>query len=173
MPTYPIWSALDGAEAHEIFLCAQETQKKLYRSALEALAKHMGLRPNKVLELPKVERHAAWQHLLTYPQLEPMGFNFLCHWLIETQPALLAAWLDALGIAHDGHGLVEDFPPAPPKAQLQAALDTVLKAYPARQVSIYLRTFNEIDGVHWPELDALIAEDARLKLEPVLTSATA
>ncbi len=171
MPTYPIWAALDADSAHQIFLTAQATQKKLYKSAVDSLAKHMGSRPNRVLEMPKVERHAAWQRLLTYPQLEPLSFNFLCHWLIETQAPLLAAWLDALGVPHDGHGVVEKFPEVPSKAALKKALDTILGKFDPKLVSIYLRTFNEIDGVHWEALDELIAEDARLRLEPVLTPA--
>jgi hypothetical protein len=165
MPTHPIWASIDAETAHQIFLTAQESQKKLYRSAVEGLAKHMGLRPNRVLELPKVERHAAWQRLLTHPQLEPLSFNFLCHWLITAHADLLAAWLDALGIPHDGHGVVQDFPAEPPPtAALQKALETVLKSYDVKLVSIYLRTFNEIDGVAWDDLDAILAEDARLKL---------
>jgi len=169
MPTHPIWASIDAETAHQIFLTAQESQKKLYRSAVEGLAKHMGLRPNRVLELPKVERHAAWQRLLTHPQLEPLSFNFLCHWLITAHAALLAAWLDdhrlRPGRFPDGHGVVQDFPAEPPtKAALQKALETVLKSYDAKLVSIYLRTFNEIDGVAWDDLDAILAEDARLKL---------
>ncbi len=163
MPTYPIWAALDADSAHQIFLTAQATQKKLYKSAVDSLAKHMGLRPNRVLELPKVERHAAWQRLLGYPQLEPLSFNFLCHWLIDTQTELLVAWLDALGIPHDGQGVVETFPPAPSPAALKKALDAVLAKFDPKTVSIYLRTFNEIDGVGWPELDNLIETDPRLR----------
>jgi hypothetical protein len=165
MSTTPIWGALAPETAHQIFLCAQETQKKLYKSAVEGLAKHMGLRPNRVLEMPKVERHAAWQKLLTHPQLEPLSFNFLCHWLLTTQGPLLSAWLDALGIPHDGGGVVEDFPPAPSQAALKKAVDAVLAKFDPKLVTVYLRTFNEIEGVHWDDLDALIAEDPRLKLE--------
>ncbi len=164
MPTHPIWPALKPEEAHAVFLCANETHKKLYRSAVDALSKHMGLRSHLVLEMPKVERHAEWQRLLGYPQLEPLSFNFLCHWLIESQSPLLVAWLDALGVPHDGHGVVETFPPAPSQAALKKALDAVLAKFDAKTVSIYLRTFNEIDGVNWADLDALIAEDPRLAL---------
>jgi len=165
MPVYPIWGALAPEQAHEIFLSAQETQKKLYKTGLETLSKYMGQRPNRVVEMPKTERHAAWQRLLGHPQLEPLGFNFLCHWLIEKQGPLLIAWLDAIGVPHDGKGVVEDFPPAPSKEKLNAALDQVLKTYDAKLVSIYLRTFNEIDGVAWADLDAIIDSDPRLKLE--------
>ena len=167
MPTYPIWPALAPEAAHEIFLCAQETQKKLYRSAVDSLAKHMGLRPNRVLELPKTERHAAWARLLGHPQLEPLGFNFLCHWLIETQSPLLSAWLDALGVPHDGKGVVQTFPPEPSKEVQKKALDKVLGQFDAKKVSIYLRTFNEIEGVGWAGLDELIESDPRLALTPI------
>ena len=164
MPVYPIWGAMAPEQAHEVLLTAQETQKKLYKTALETLSKYMGKRPNQVLEMPKTERHAAWAKLLAHPQLEPLGFNFLCHWLIEKQGPLLMTWLDTLGIAHDGKGLVEDFPPAPSKEKLAAAIEIVVAKYDAKTVSYYLRTFNEIDGVAWADLDALLDSDPRLKL---------
>ncbi|MDE1170668.1 MAG: hypothetical protein PW734_05570 [Verrucomicrobium sp.] len=165
MPSYSTWAALTPEEAHAIFLCVQETQKKLYRSAIDTFSKPLGLRPNLLLEMPKTERHAAFGRILAHPQMEEVGFNFLCHWLVEGNAPLLVAWLDALGIAHDGKGMVEDFPPEPSTEALKKAADAVLAQFEPRLVAIYLRTFNDIDGVQWDGLEKLVETDPRLKLE--------
>jgi hypothetical protein len=164
MPTSAIWAKIDAPFAHEILLCAQETQKKLYKAALDIFSKQMGLRSAKILELPKIERHLAWQKLLSQGHLEALSFNLVSNWLMQTQVPLLCAWLDLLGVAHNGRGVTDNFPPCPPKQKLQMAIDELLKKFDPKIVAIYLRSFNEIDGVHWEELDALIGGDARLAL---------
>jgi hypothetical protein len=167
MPSYTTWAALSPEEAHAIFLCVQETQKKLYRNAIETFSKPLGLRPVKILEMPKTERHAAFAQLLAHPQMEAVGFNFLCQWLVEENGPLLITWLDALSIAHDGKGMVDHFPPEPAPEALRKALDQLLSKFDARLVSIYLRTFNDIDGVQWAGVARLIEDDPRLTLKPL------
>jgi hypothetical protein len=164
MPTSIIWAKIDAPVAHQILLSAQETQKKLYKTALDIFSKQMGLRPQKVLEMPKVERHLVWQKLLAQGYLEALSFNLVSNWLMQTQSPLLCAWLDALGIPHNGNGVTDHFPPSPSREKLQAAIEQILTKADPKTVSIYLRSFNEIDGVHWPELDQLVSSDQRLQL---------
>ena len=163
MPTSAIWAKIDAPLAHEILLCAQEKQKKLYKAALDIFSKQMGLRPQKILEMPKTERHVVWQKLLAQGYLEALSFNLVSNWLMQTQSPLLCAWLDALGIAHNGSGVTDHFPPCPPKEKLQSAIDLLLTKSTPQIVSIYLQAFNEIDGVHWPLLAQLIQSDPRLQ----------
>lgn len=164
MATSLIWSKIEAPLAHEIILCAQETKKKVYKAALDIFTKQMGLRANKILEMPKVERHLVWQKLLAQGHLEALSFNLLSHWLMETQTPMLSAWLDTLGVKHNGKGVTDIFPDCPPAAKLQEAIDVLLAKFPAQHVSIYLRAFNDIDGVQWEALDKLIESDKRLAL---------
>jgi hypothetical protein len=164
MPTHVIWKTLDPALANEIIVCALAGNKSLYRRALDVLSPHMGLRPVKVLEMPKIERHAIWQRFLADPGMEALGFNFLSHWLVTAQTPMLCAWLDALHIPHNAQGCADEFPACPSEAQLKKAVEALLKNFNPTLVAIYLRAFNEIDGVLWEPLQKLIDADDRLKL---------
>ena len=164
MPTHVIWKELDPVLANEIIVSVQATNKSLYRRALDVLSPHMGLRPVKVLEMPKVERHAVWQKFLADPGMEALSFNFLSHWLVTAQTPMLCAWLDALQIPHNAQGCADQFPPCPSEAQLKKAVDVLLKNFDPKIVAIYLRAFNEIDGVLWEPLQRLLETDTRLKL---------
>jgi hypothetical protein len=162
--TYVIWPKLDPATAHEILMCAQESNKKFYRKALDILAPRMGLRPAKIQEMPKVERHAYWAQLLGRPEMEALSFNFLSQWFIEKHTPLLCAWLDSFKIAHDGRGCADSFPPCPSKEAIKKSIDELLKKFDPKLVGIYLRTFNQIDGVQWKALDELIETEPKLAL---------
>jgi hypothetical protein len=164
MATTPVWNSIEAPLAHEILLCAQETQKKLYTAALDIMSKQMGLRAAKILEMPKIERHLIWQKLLGRGHLEALSFNLLSNWLMQTQTPMLCLWLDTLSIQHNGQGITDVFPPCPAKAQLQETVEKLLALFEPKLVSIYLRTFNEIEGVQWAELAEVVAADSRLAL---------
>ncbi len=166
MATHTIWSELPAEKAHEILCKIQETQKKLYRASLEILAQNLHKRIPIVLEMPKVERHALFQQLLAHPSIENLSFNLISSWLVDTQTPLLCAWLDSVGIKHDSKGFFEsDNLAAPSPEKLKSAVDALLKTSDAITVAIYLRAFNEIDGIHWASLESLIQNDPRLALK--------
>jgi hypothetical protein len=173
MPTHSLWPTLSPALANEILTSVQKSNKKLYRTAVELMAPRMGVRVPILLESPKTERHATWARILSHPQMEVLSFNLLSTWLIDTQTPMLCAWLDSLGIAHGENGCADDFPPEPPKAKLQAGVDTLLAKFDPVLVGIYLRSFNQIDETQWPELDAILREDARLQPAKPAAAATA
>lgn len=171
MPTHPLWSQISPVLANDILLHTQKNNKKLYRTAVDIVAPNIGVRAVKVMEMPKVERHAAFTQLLSRPQLEALSFNILSTWLVDNHAPMLCAWLDALGIAHDEVGCANSFNPVPDKAALQKAVDTLLKTYDATLVAIYLNAFNEIDEVRWPALTEVLGSDDRLKIQSATASA--
>lgn len=173
MATHTLWSEMSPLLAHEILLSTQKGNKKLYRTAVEIMAPAIGRRVPKVLEMPKVERHAVFTQLLSQPQSDALSFNLLSQWFVRDHVELLCAWLDALGIAHDDQGCADTFPAAPDKAALEKALNAVLKAYDPTLVKVYLTTFNDIDDVDWKPLTELLESDARLQLEPAEGSSAA
>jgi hypothetical protein len=77
---------------------------------------------------------------------------------------MLCAWLDSLGVAHGENGCADTFPPEPPAAKIRAGVDTLLAKFDPVLVSIYLRSFNQIDETRWAALDEIIKTDERLKL---------
>ena len=162
-PTHTIWPTLPPQLANDILLAVQKGNKKLYRTAVEVMAPRMGVRVPILLETPKAQRHATWIQILARPEMEVLSFNILSSWLIETQRPMLCAWLDALGIEHGDNGCADTFPPEPAVALLKKGVDTLLEKFDPQIVTVYLRTFNQIDETQWPALDEILRTEARLQ----------
>jgi len=164
-PTHPLWPLLPAPLANEILLSVQKSNKKLYRTALEVMAPRMGVRVPILIEMPKAERHATWIRILGRPEMEVLSFNLFSAWLIDAQQPLLCAWLDALAIPHGENGCADHFPPEPGAALIRQGVETLLKDFDPRLVSVYLRCFNQIDETKWAALDEIIRGDPRLELK--------
>ena len=89
--------------------------------------------------------------------------NLLSGWLVKNQSALLSDFLDALKITHE-KGVVENLPATVEDATLNAAVDQLLAKHPAEIVALYLNAFYGMNEAHWPNLEALLKNDPRLKL---------
>jgi len=164
-PTHAIWPTLPPQLANDILLAVQKGNKKLYRTAVEVMAPRMGVRVPTLLEMPKAQRHATWMQILARPEMEVLSFNLLSAWLIESQRPMLCAWLDSLGIEHGGNGCADTFPPQPDAAVLRKGVDVLLEKFDPQIVSVYLRTFNQIDETRWPALDEILKTDPRLQVK--------
>lgn len=165
MATHLIWSQVTPADAHQILCDVQDNNKKVYRSALEILSQQMQKRVPIVIEMPKVERHALWQQILGHPLLENLSFNLLSTWLVEKQTPLLCAWLDAIQIPHDDDGFFSaDSIQEPSSEKISQAIDQVLSQHDRKNLSLYLRVFNQIEGIQWKSLETLFENDPRLQL---------
>jgi hypothetical protein len=81
---------------------------------------------------------------------------------MKQQTAMLAGFLDALGIAHKD-GAVDDLPATVEDAKLTAAVDGLLAKYPPEEVSVYLNAFYTMNEVHWPNLESMLKSDPRLQ----------
>jgi len=162
-PTHALWPVMPSPLANDILLSVQRTNKKLYRTALEVMAPRMGMRVPILIEMPKARRHADWIKILARPEMEVLSFNLLSTWLIETQRPMLCAWLDALGIEHADNGCADIFPPQPETARLKKGVDLLLEKFDPAVVSLYLRSFNQIDETQWPALDEILRTDTRLQ----------
>ena len=105
------------------------------------------------------------QAALGRPISEALATHLLQAWLLGANKEMLCDFLDALEIAHEPDGTVENVPPSPPKEKIQSAVDHLLGKYSADKVAIYLHAFRDMDStVQWPALNEILAEDARLKL---------
>lgn len=163
IPTHSLWPTLPPQLTNDILISVQKSNKKLYRTALEVMAPRMGVRVPILIEMPKAQRHATWAQLLSRPEMEVLSFNVLSTWLIDTQTEMLCAWLDSLGIPHEGNGCADTFPPQPDASLFKKGVDVLLKKFDPLYVRVYLVCFNQIDETHWPELDKILQEDARLQ----------
>ena len=79
----------------------------------------------------------------------------------QSQRPLMAAFLDALGIAHD-NGLISEQDLSPPDpARLAAAADSVKASFPPADVALYLRTLSALDSDTWGKLDEVLSRESR------------
>lgn len=141
---------------------AHDDNKELYRSALHAVAECKKVRPTFLERAPRAARHADMAVMLSRPRLELIAANLLREWLMKRQTAMLAGFLDGLGIVHKD-GAVDDLPATVEDAKLTAAVEALLSKYPAEEVAVYLNAFYTMNEVHWPNLEAMLKNEPRLQ----------
>jgi hypothetical protein len=68
----------------------------------------------------------------------------------------MAAFLDALGMAHTDGLITEEDVAAPALDRLTAAVATLRSSFGAEEVDLYLRTLAALDSTTWGNLDSLV-----------------
>ena len=118
------------------------------------IAQQKKFRPKTVVGLD-VGRKA--RHLATLGSL-PDGTAaraLIVYHLAEQRP-MMAAFLDALGIAHEG-GLIQEDSVKPDAAKLGPAVAQLAQQFPVEDVRLYLSTLLSQDPETWGALDAAVA----------------
>ena len=121
--------------------------------ALVAIAKRMNFR-QKSVQAMSIDRRA--RALAQLPDVsDALATRALVAYHFQNQRPLMAAFLDALGVAHD-NGLitVEELKP-PDREQLASAVETVRAAFPKEDVALYLSTLVAVDEETWGQLGGI------------------
>jgi hypothetical protein len=118
--------------------------------AITAIAQRIKFRPKSVVALPR-EKKA--RHLVSLGIVsELVAARLLVAYHLNHQRAMMASFLDALGIKHD-QGLIEEEDVAPPSPErLRDAAAAIAGQYPAEEVSLYLSTLVWQDPETWGPL---------------------
>jgi hypothetical protein len=95
--------------------------------------------------------------------MQASAATLLRGWLVKTESAMLADFLDTIGIEHK-NGVVEDFPEKVDEAKVNAAIDKLLEKYPQEKVLVYLNSFSAMNDAPWEALTNRLKEDKRLQL---------
>lgn len=156
-------SAISPTLAQRILEEVHASDKDLYRVALASVAQAKKVRPVFLQRQPRIERHRAMLAALARPEFNTLAGNVLSGWLVKNQSGLLIDFLDALKIKHE-KGVVETLPDTVDDEDLNRAVGLLLGKYPPEIVALYLRAFNDMNEANWPNLQKMLAEDARLKL---------
>ena len=146
----------------EILEHAYQADKELYKATLAAVAQARKVRPLFLQRQPRADRHVAMLATLARPAMEPAAAGLVRGWLVKKHTALLADFLNAIGVPHKD-GVVEDLPASMDDARLNAAVDLVLSKHPPEVVIVYLHAFYEMNEARWPNLKALLETDPRLR----------
>jgi hypothetical protein len=163
LTSHELLGFMSPALALDILTYTFENDKALYRATLKAVADARKVRPVFLERQAKPQRHAAMLATLSRPALDLVTGNLIRAWLLKKHRAMLADYLDSLGIKHE-EGVVEEIPPTMDDAKLRAAVDALLATYPPEAVAVYLHAFNEMNEQEWPNLTAMLNTEPRLQL---------
>src|SRR3954468_20958265 len=141
-----ILAHMPAETAQQLFSYLFEKDKPLYKATIDSLAQQRKLRPVFVERKPRLERFAWMKEALGRKQNEGVAAHLLQIWLIGAHKQLLCDFLDALGIAHDDNGTIEELPPAPGKEAVVSAVETLLVKHDPTVVAIYLHAFQALDN---------------------------
>ncbi len=161
---YEIFTRMPAPIAEQLFGFLFENEKPLYKATIDTLAKQRKLRAIFIERKPRAERHAWMRDALGKKVNDGVAAQLLQIWLVGAHAALLCDFLDALGIAHDKNGTIEELPAAPEKEKLKTVVDEMLAKYDPGVVAVYLHAFQALDDDGWPTLEDLLGEDERLRL---------
>lgn len=151
------------ALAQEVLDFVFTNDKPLYRAVLAGVAEAKRVRPVFLEKKPRAERNADMLSFLARPRLEDISANLLRGWLLKAQTAMIAGFLDQLGVAHK-EGVVEEFPETIDDAKLKDAVESLLAKYPRETVAVYLNTIKATSVPNWKNLEDMLSTEPRLQL---------
>ncbi len=166
MKAHEIFQRLPEEATGDVFHYLYSSDKPAYRACLQLLATRRKLRPVVLERKTRVERHAWLRSELSRKSNDDAATEILQTWLLGAHQALICRFLEGLGVAHDGHGLIETLPAEPERERLLAGVDGLLEDQPRAAVIAYLNLFCEMDIADWPTLKEILNEDPRLCLAP-------
>jgi hypothetical protein len=164
MKAHELFQRMSPQMAAEIFTFLQKEEKPVYKAAIQGLANQRNLRPVFIERKLPNERHTWMQQALGRSVSDTLATHIVQAWLLGANKEMLCGFLDALGIAHDPDGTVEEIPVVPAQEKIEAAVDKLLASYPAERVAIYLHAFRDMDSaVQWPALNEILSERPQLQ----------
>jgi hypothetical protein len=125
-----------------------------HADAVVTLAKRLNFRTKSVRALP-VERRARLLAQLSDVS-DPVATRALISYHFLVRRDLMAAFLDALGIAHENGLINDESVPPPSRDRLVAAMAKLRETFSAADVDLYMRTLATLDGDTWAELDGAL-----------------
>src|SRR5579884_1293470 len=140
------------AAARAFWLNDEATDDQIQAVAL--IAQQKKFRPKTVvaLDIDRKARHLASLTLLP----DALAGRVLIAYHLADQRPMMAAFLDALGIAHQ-NGLIQEDTVKPDPEKIGPAADVLRKQFPADDVNLYLETLFCQDPETWGALEPLVA----------------
>lgn len=122
------------------------------------LARKLNFRPKSLQSLP-IERRAKMLAGMNDVSDAVASRALIAYHLAAERP-MMAAFLDALGIAHDNGLITAEEVTAPAQPTLVEGVRAIKAAFPADSVRVYLHTLVLLDGDTWAGLDGLVDNPA-------------
>ncbi len=165
MTSYTIFQRADEATVALILDWLRNQERGLYRAAINELSALKKLRPQYVKQKPVTEQFEWLKKMLSWKPAETIGDHLLQVWLVRKQESMLVNFLNALGIEHNGHGMVDgDLPESLDAEKLGVAVKDLFDKNPAGVVSVYLQMFQNQTDTGWTELQEILDAEPRFTL---------
>jgi len=165
MKAHELFRHLSSAEVREVVVRACEDDGVPDKIA-GAVLTFQNIPLRRFEKLAEETRRSLVRRTLRDKRAADLALYVLSAALVRTRARLIGAFLDAVGLPHDGPNLsVDGAIPEPPAKKVDAAVDAALAGFEARDVTLYLHAFAAQPDVEWPSLDARLARDERLRLE--------
>ena len=144
---------LERREAAAELFWSDEQSAEQQVEACAAIATQMKFRAKSVLNLP-VDKKT--RYLVRLPNVaDSVAARALVNYHLGVQRPMMAAFLDALGIAHDNGLISEETVVKPESEKLRAAAEEIAGKFPAEDVALYFSTLVSQDPDTWGELAEL------------------
>jgi hypothetical protein len=145
-------------EAATAFWQDDEESIEQQAEALLAMASHYRFRPKTVRSLPLDKKV---RYLASLPAVsDAVAGRVLVAYHLSSKRAMLSAFLDSLGIAHDNGVLTAEDVKAPDAERLEEAVTTLRAGFPTEDVDLYFQTLLVQDPDTWGGLADLLTPQA-------------
>ena len=165
MKANEIFSKMNDETAGSVFQFLRDEERKIYSATLSTLATNRKLRPIFVQKKPVAQQIEWLVKNIRLRGSSEVAENVLQYWLMNDNSEMLIAFLDGLGIEHDGEGSIEEIPDEIDEKKLKKTVDQLLKDHEPERVKIYLHTFQMQKPDGWMEIDSLISENTDLQFD--------
>jgi hypothetical protein len=162
LTSHELFGFMSPGLADGILNFTHESDKPVYKAALNAIAQARHVRPVFLERQPRAQRQAAMIATLSRPGLEAVAGGLIRSWLLKKHKPMLMDFLDVLGIKNE-EGVVENLPAGMDDAKLKSAVETLLAKYPSEAVAVYLNAFNDMNETSWANLKTILESDPRLQ----------
>ncbi len=164
MQAHLLFQRMPAETAAEMLRYLREHEREAYKSVLSSLAVQRKLRPVFIQKRP-LDKQIEWMtESMKLRVGNDIGEQVIQVWLMKANKEMLVAFLDAMGIEHDGEGSIDNLPETMDPETLKTSVDGLLEKYPAHAVALYLNVFQSQRADGWPALGELIASDPRLQI---------
>ena len=122
LTSHELFGFMSPGLADDILNTLHESEKPIYRAALNAIAQARHVRPVFLERQPRAQRLAAMVATLSRPGLETTSAGIIRAWLLKKHKAMLVDFLNVLGIKNEG-GVVDNLPETMDDEKLKSAVE--------------------------------------------------
>jgi hypothetical protein len=148
----------------QIVTWTQKDTREAFQTALYQIGAQRKLRPQYFQGKSRQEQAKWLADYLTWKNFDGVAEQILQLWLLKAKVSMLTAFLDTVGIKHDGKGQVDDLPDELDAEKVNEGVDAMLKDNSPAEVAIYLQLFQKQKAGGWPAITEALEKRKELKL---------